>query len=811
MAVFLFFIVSCFFRFRRCQEDWSRSLAEELFVAGILCLLPNPICKPLIGLFLTFAVIDAFLFRHFSLRMRPEFYSHFLQPSIYWSSARGYFKQVPASFALLSLSLTILVLMPRETFLPGAALLCFGWMRTPKDHFLLLTMKDLFFHPRKRALDKLPKFQEKALYLSKEYPLLRSTREFLGEKQFDLQLDPKERPHVIFCFLESFRAKSLHLAPNFQALCKKGIHFTEFYANSNSTSWATISSLFGVPSSMQRSYLHAYTDLPMIGLPQIFKEGAGYKSAVIQGSHLMLQGTAAFYQAHGFDTILGKKEILETEPDAATLSWGVHDEAMFSYSVDWLAKQKESVFLNLFTITNHHPWVTPDGWEPPEAVKGNPYLETYAYTDYALGKWMKRLEETGLAERSIIFFLGDHGQGLGEHDAHYAVRRTLYEEDIQIPLLIYAPGRIEQPKTISAPCSQIDLLPTVLDLFQLKTPHHSLGSSLLRKKKHFVFSSYPFDGGTIACRLGRWKAMIRENKMRLFDLREDPAESQDVSAAYPRRASRLKKIVEEYSATLQELYRRRAFTPSGQPSHFAPKKEINDQQLASELKKRGALFSLDLSGCSRVTGKGIIAPGLSSLNMSGSLRVDAAQIASQCPGLRSLDLSHCRLLTDACLTSILQACTGLEELLLEGVDDLQSIVGEPLRDLRLINLLKCPTLDGTWAPWISSLPALKELRLSCSGWSDAEFCRLRGDAWHFLHLSDCSKISSQSIVSLLEQNRGLGGLIIEESSITGEELFEALQGKPLRYLGLRHCPNVKNDASFIKEFPLEDGLDNIQF
>jgi hypothetical protein len=424
---------------------------------------------------------------------------------------------------------------------------------------------------------------------------------------------------------------------------------------------------------------------------------------------------------------------------------------------------------------------------------------------------MHRLEETGLAKRSIIFFLGDHGQGQGEHDPHYEVRRTLYEEDIRVPLLIYAPGRIDKPQKISAPCSQIDLLPTVLDLFQLKAAHHSLGSSLQRKKKHFLFFSYPYNGGTIACRLGKWKAILRKSNMQMFNLSSDPEERLNLSETYPCRARRLKKILEEFSSSLQELYRRRAFSPPGESFHYAPQKEISDKQLSRALKKQNTLFSLDLSRCSKVTGRGIEAPGLSSLKVSGSLRIDAAQIALRCPGILSLNLSNCLLVTDSCLATILRSCPGLEEITLEGVDGLQGVAEEPLRGLRLLNLLKCPRLDASWAASISSLVMLKELRLCCEGWGDAEFRLLRGDSWSFLHLSDCSKISSQLIGWLLKQNEGLRVLILEDCSISDEELLQALQGKPLGYLSVRQCPNIKEVSKFIEEFPLEDGLDNIPF
>ena len=42
-------------------------------------------------------------------------------------------------------------------------------------------------------------------YVSRDYPLLKRTRGFRGEKQFEINVRPGEQPHVVFLFMESFR------------------------------------------------------------------------------------------------------------------------------------------------------------------------------------------------------------------------------------------------------------------------------------------------------------------------------------------------------------------------------------------------------------------------------------------------------------------------------------------------------------------------------------------------------------------------------------------------------------------------------
>ncbi len=801
MPALIFFLASSFLHLR--QKEWRRLLADELLILGTLFALPSVICKPVLFFLLLLLVIDDFLFKRLGLRLRPEIYSHFLQPAMYWGSVRAFFKDLGFPLCFFLAASFFLAIIPNTPFWPGAALVFFGLIQSPKDHFLILTFKDLFI--RKKS-HQAPQFKftfptEDAHFVSPDYPLLRKTKRFLGEKQFDLAIGLMEKPHLIFCFLESFRQQNIDThAPYFSSLTRKGIYFPEFYSNSNCTSWATISSLFGIPPSLHPSYLQTYIDMPMMGLPKILQE-AGYKTAAIQGAHLMFQETAAFYHAHGFQTILGKNEILQADPDAKSLSWGVHDEALFRFSAKWLARQKESVFLSLFTISNHHPWSRPPGWTPPENTSGTPYLETYAYTDWALGQWMKQLEEMKLDERCIFFFFGDHGQNHGEHDPSLEMKRSLYEEMVKVPLLIYAPGRIAKPQVIHEPCSQIDLLPTVLDMFHLQSLHHSLGTSLLRKKRRFVYFTFPFNGGTLACRLGKWKQILRGPGSELYDLQTDPHERCNLSGHFDRRSKKLKKMLETANEALQALYKKKALCPRHDRIHFAPQKDITDGELERELKQRRELFSLDLSKCQKITGNQIIGLHLRSLSLSGCFNINAEKIASACPNLFSLDLSHCLFLTSSCLTSFLRNCKHLDTLKLNGATDLKSVSTEFLPPLRIINLLNCPSLDGSWAQWLSSLSFLMQLQICCSNWSDAEFLNLKGGAWRFLYFSDCQRISSSSICSVLSRNKNLNALILEDCTITEQELISSLRGAPLKYLCLARCSNIKDLSSLNHEFP----------
>jgi len=116
-----------------------------------------------------------------------------------------------------------------------------------------------------------------------------------------------------------------------------------------------------------------------------------------------------------------------------------------------------------------HPWVRKD-WAM--------YLETLQNLDTKVGKVLARLEQEGLAEDTIVFFLGDHGRPMPRD------KQFLYDGGIRIPLLIRIPEKYRpagyQPGGVSdALVSAIDITATTLRLAGVEPPAHMEGRPFL--------------------------------------------------------------------------------------------------------------------------------------------------------------------------------------------------------------------------------------------------------------------------------------------------------------------------------------------
>ena len=103
------------------------------------------------------------------------------------------------------------------------------------------------------------------------------------------------------------------------------------------------------------------------------------------------------------------------------------------------------------------------------------YWGLCSLVDTHIGTVLDTLEECGLYDDTLVVFTSDHGDMMGGHQL--LAKCLMFEEAVRVPLLIRLPGQ-RQGKRIGGPVSQIDIVPTLLDLLDQEIPEHLQGESL---------------------------------------------------------------------------------------------------------------------------------------------------------------------------------------------------------------------------------------------------------------------------------------------------------------------------------------------
>jgi arylsulfatase A-like enzyme len=92
------------------------------------------------------------------------------------------------------------------------------------------------------------------------------------------------------------------------------------------------------------------------------------------------------------------------------------------------------------------------------------YYYLHKLVDRAIGRILESLEQSGMADDTVVVFTSDHGDLVGAHGGLMQKWYNAYDEAIRVPLLVRGPGIATTPEGVHTPTSHVDLLPTLLGL-----------------------------------------------------------------------------------------------------------------------------------------------------------------------------------------------------------------------------------------------------------------------------------------------------------------------------------------------------------
>jgi N-acetylglucosamine-6-sulfatase len=96
------------------------------------------------------------------------------------------------------------------------------------------------------------------------------------------------------------------------------------------------------------------------------------------------------------------------------------------------------------------------------------YAETVMSIDRSIGRVLDYLQREGLAENTLVVYMGDNGFSFGEHGL--IDKRHAFEESMRVPMLAWAPGYIEEDTRVEKMVQNIDVAPTMLSLADTPFP-----------------------------------------------------------------------------------------------------------------------------------------------------------------------------------------------------------------------------------------------------------------------------------------------------------------------------------------------------
>jgi len=248
-----------------------------------------------------------------------------------------------------------------------------------------------------------------------------------------------------------------------------------FFNNCYATGTRTVRGLevlsLSIPPIPGQSIIRRPNNDHLFSIGSVLK-ARGYITQFMYGGHSSFDNMGPYFSSNGYDVI--DRSVLDPAKIHYANIWGVADEDMFDYALgqfDRNAATGKAFFAHIMTVSNHRPYTYPEG-----RIDISPKLQkregAVKYTDYCIGSFLKQAAQKSWYKNTLFIIVADHC-------ASAAGKTSLPVPGYHIPLFIFSPGNIE-PKVISQPASQLDVVPTILGLLNKSYTSKFFGQDLLR-------------------------------------------------------------------------------------------------------------------------------------------------------------------------------------------------------------------------------------------------------------------------------------------------------------------------------------------
>jgi arylsulfatase A-like enzyme len=239
---------------------------------------------------------------------------------------------------------------------------------------------------------------------------------------------------------------------------------------------------------------------------------------------------------------------------------------------------------------------------PVRQVQDHPiYAGMIETMDEAVGRVLQAIEAQGIAENTVVIYTSDNG-GVSSGDAYSTHNAPLrggkgrqWEGGLRVPFYVHVPGVTDQGLQSDVPVTGADLYPTMLELAGLpvRPEQHLDAVSLVPLLKEGTIDDRPLiwhyphygnQGGEPSgiYREGPWKLIhyYEDGRSELYHLEQDLGEQNDLAAAQPDLAARMKLSLEQYLTTVSAKY------PRPDPRYTDAAAAAKQQQIRGELLPR---------------------------------------------------------------------------------------------------------------------------------------------------------------------------------------------------------------------------------
>jgi phosphoglycerol transferase MdoB-like AlkP superfamily enzyme len=258
------------------------------------------------------------------------------------------------------------------------------------------------------------------------------------------------------------------LTPNIDRLADSGLFLANLRAAGNRTVRGLEALSLAIPPLPGHSIIWRDDNRNLETLGAVLADH-GYTNHFVYGGYARFDNMDAYFSGNHYQPV-DRNQFPERHRGFANI-WGLADEHLYDYALELMDRDAASgkpFLMHLMTTSNHTPFTFPDG--RIDLPRGRP--GAVKYSDWALGHFIDAARRKPWFKDTLFVVVADHC-------ASSKGRTSLPPENYHIPAILYSPAHIA-PHTDTRLASQIDLVPSVLDLLNLPERSRFMGRSVLR-------------------------------------------------------------------------------------------------------------------------------------------------------------------------------------------------------------------------------------------------------------------------------------------------------------------------------------------
>jgi glucan phosphoethanolaminetransferase (alkaline phosphatase superfamily) len=297
--------------------------------------------------------------------------------------------------------------------------------------------------------------------------------------------------NVVLIFMESAYNKHLSLfgrreetQPLVSRYKERMELFPNFFSNFAGSINARFAAFTGLyPVQDYKQFTHSR--VPVKSLFEILNE-RNYACSLFYSSHFDYTGFRDFLDARGIDEMYDA-DTMPGQRKTANVSWGLREEETLAAMRDYISRRTagdKNFFLTYVPAAPHNPFDgAPRRFHKYQKLKYGDltplYLNELLYMDWVIASLIEQLEASGLLDKTLVIITSDHGEMLGANGEPVGHGWAVNPELCNVPLIVMDPGR-RNHRVNPIVGSQVDLLPTILDILRVSIPRDQLyqGASL---------------------------------------------------------------------------------------------------------------------------------------------------------------------------------------------------------------------------------------------------------------------------------------------------------------------------------------------